>query len=56
MDALTSHQDINKQPWSDLFRLVAGYIHRWELANESDLKDVQVPPYRMLAHFMSSEA
>ena len=55
MDELTSHRDISEQPWSDLFGLVAGYMHGWELANEPDLKAVQVPPHKMLAHYMEQQ-
>lgn len=55
MDALTSHYDVNEQPWGDLFGLVAGYMHSWELANHPELKNVQVPPYRMLAHYMEQQ-
>lgn len=52
MDELTSHHDINEQPWSDLFGLVATYMHAWELRNEPELKNPEVPPHEMLAHLM----
>jgi HTH-type transcriptional regulator/antitoxin HigA len=55
MDELTSHHDINEQPWSDLFGLIANYMHEWELENEPELKNPDVPPHRMLAHYMEQQ-
>ena len=52
MDELTSRQDINEQPWSDLFGLIATYMHEWELVNEPDLKNPVATPHEMLAYLM----
>ena len=54
MDDLTSHHDINEQPWSDLFGLVAAYMHEWELANEPELKNPDVSPHQMLTHLLEA--
>lgn len=52
MDQLTSRYDINQYPWSELFGLIAGYMHTWELRNEPELKHPEVPPAVMLAQLM----
>lgn len=51
-DDLTSHYNCNTEPYGSLFDLIAGYMHEWELENEPELKDVQVPPHEMLAYVL----
>ena len=52
MDDLTSNQDINAQPWSDLFGLVAGYMHEWELEHEPELKNPDIAPDQILEYLL----
>lgn len=52
MQDLTSRHDINEQPWSDLFGLVAGYMHEWELDNEPELKLMHLEPHERLKFLM----
>ena len=52
---LTDNYNIDLQPWSDLFGLIGGYMHEWELENEPELKNPQAEPYQMLAHFMEQQ-
>lgn len=49
MDDLTSRHDINRQPWSDMFGLIAGYMHEWELEHELELKSSDIPGQQVLA-------
>jgi HTH-type transcriptional regulator / antitoxin HigA len=49
---LTSRHDINEQPWSDLFGLVAGYMHEWELDNQPELKITHLEPHERLKFLM----
>ncbi len=51
-DELTDRYNCNEEPHASLFDLIAGYLHAWELANEPELKDPDVPPHRMLAYYM----
>lgn len=51
-DDLTSLYNCNTEPYGSLFDLIAGYMHEWELENEPELKNPQVAPHRMLAHYM----
>lgn len=53
-DDLTDHYNCNTEPYGSLFDLIAGYMHEWELANEPELKDVQVPPFEMLAYYLEN--
>jgi HTH-type transcriptional regulator / antitoxin HigA len=52
MDDLTSHYDIDAQPWSELFGLIARYMHEWELDNEPELKLMHLEPYERLKFMM----
>ena len=51
-DELTSRYNCNKQPYAALFDLVAVYLDTWERQHDADLKDVQVPPFEMLAYYL----
>jgi len=51
---LTDHYNCNTEPYGSLFDLIAGYMHEWELANEPELKDVQVPPHEMLSYYLEN--
>jgi len=51
-DELTDTYNCNEGPQAALFDLVAAYIDHWERQHYADLKDVQVPPHKMLAHYM----
>lgn len=52
MQDLTSRNDINEQPWSDLFGLVASYMHEWELDNQPELKITHLEPFERLKFLM----
>ncbi|MEX2536306.1 MAG: helix-turn-helix domain-containing protein [Trueperaceae bacterium] len=51
-DDLTGRYDINQQPWEELFGLVAGYMHEWEMKNEPELKNPEVEPRIVLAELL----
>lgn len=54
-DYLLDEYNIEAEPYAALFDLVTDYMDRWERANEPELKDVQVPPHQMLAHYMEQQ-
>ena len=51
-DELTSRYNCNVGPQAALFDLVAAYLDGWERQHYADLKDVQMPPYKMLAYYL----
>lgn len=55
-DELTDAYNCNEGPQAALFDLVAAYIDHWERQHYADLKDVQMPPGKMLAHYMEQHS
>lgn len=51
-DGLTSRYDCNEEPYASLFDIIATYMHEWELVNEPELKNPDVPPHEILAYLM----
>ena len=51
-DELTSSYNCNAQPYAALFDLVAAYLDTWERQHDAELKNVQVPPFEMLAYYL----
>jgi HTH-type transcriptional regulator/antitoxin HigA len=55
VDDLTNRYNCNAEPYGSLFDLIAGYMHEWELENEPELKNPEVAPHEMLAHYMEQQ-
>ncbi len=55
VDDLTDRYNCNTEPYGSLFGIIATYMHEWELENELELKNPDVPPRRMLAHYMEQQ-